>query len=218
MTTSELPTKKRVIKSLNHRHRQVAINQATGMNQTDAYLAVYHCDYETAKQQSSILNTTNPLFKDYLNTLIERKESLALDKITETMLSKSEKRQILATFARAQLADLLDDNGQIKLDKNSPAMKALKEYSSRTKLDKGGNPIVSKHVKLIDAITAIQEDNKMSGDYAPTRHQVAKAVQINVSVVDKTRRLHQEAVTLGSGDDVQPTCNLITEGEDYATE
>jgi hypothetical protein len=178
------------------------------MNQTDAYLAVYHCDYETAKQQASILNTTNPLFKDYLNTLIERKESLALEKITETMLSKQEKRQLLATFARAQLADLLDDNGNINLDKNSPAMKALKEYSSKVRLDKQGNPIVSKHVKLIDAITAIQEDNKMSGDYAPTKHQVAKAVQINVSVVDKSKRANQGAVTLGSGGED----NLLLEG------
>lgn len=134
------------------------------------------------------------------------------------MLSKSEKRQILATFARAQLADLLDDTGQIKLDKNSPAMKALKEYSSRVKLDKEGNPIVNKYIKMLDPLAAIQEDNKMSGDYAPTKHQVAKAVQINVSVVDKTKRTNNGAVTLGSGDEVQPTCNLITEGEDYATE
>uniref|UniRef100_A0A6M3JNI1 Putative terminase n=1 Tax=viral metagenome TaxID=1070528 RepID=A0A6M3JNI1_9ZZZZ len=197
MTTQTKPQ----VKRFNHRHKQVAINQASGMNQTDAYLAVYHCDYETAKQQASILNVTNPLFKDYLNTLIERKESLALEKITETMLSKQEKRQLLATFARAQLADLLDDNGNIKLDKNSPAMKALKEYSSRVKLDKEGNPIVNKHIKMLDPLAAIQEDNKMSGDYAPTKHQVAKAVQINVSVVDKTSKGKQEAVTLGSGDD-----------------
>jgi hypothetical protein len=145
---------------------------------------------------------SNASVQDYYASLLERKESLALEKITEKMLSKSEKRQILATIARAQLADLLDDDGNLKLDKNSPAAKALKEYSSKVKLDKEGNPIVSKHVKLIDPITAIQEDNKMSGDYAPTKHQIAKAVQINVCVVDKSKRGSNEGVTsiTGAGD------------------
>ena len=197
MTTKAVQHDKR----FNHRHKQVAINQASGMNQTDAYLAVYHCDYETAKRQSCVLNTTNRLFKDYLNTLIERKESLALEKITEKMLSKTEKRQILATIARAQLADLLDDDGNLKLDKNSPAAKALKEWHQKVRADKDGNSQVSQSLKLLDPITAIQEDNKMSGDYAPTKHQVAKAVQINVSVVDKTSKGKQGAVTLGSGAD-----------------
>jgi hypothetical protein len=126
---------------------------------------------------------------------------LSLDKITEKMLSKTEKRQILATIARAQLADLLDDEGNLKLDKTSPAAKALKEWHRKERADKDGNSQVSQSLKLLDPITAIQEDNKMSGDYAPTKHQVAKAVQINVSVVDKSKRGSNEGVTAITGAD-----------------
>ena len=176
---------------LNARQRQFVINYASGMTQSEAYIqAGYSVDPKlgSASDCASRLMTSNASVKDYYTSLLERQESLALVEGVEKLLSKSEKRQILATFARAQLADLLDDNGQVKLDKNSPAMKALKEYSSRTKLDKEGNPIVNKYIKMLDPLAAIQEDNKMSGDYAPSRHQVAKAVQINVSVVDKTRK------------------------------
>ncbi len=190
------------VKRFNHRHKQVAINQASGMNQTDAYLAVYHCDYETAKRQSSVLNTTNYLFKDYLNTLIERKNSLALDKIVDDVMQPAEVKARLSELARANLVDFLDDNGQPKLSKDTPHHSAAKEYSSRTKLDRDGNPIISKSIKLTDQIEALRELAKIHGMYAPTKHQVAKAVQINVSEVDKTSKGKQGAVTLGSGGEV----------------
>ena len=197
MTTETKPYSKP--RPLNSRQRQFCINYMSGMTQTEAYIQAGY-PAVAAKENASRLMLSNAHVKAYCGRLAKRQESLALAEGAEKLLSKSEKRQILATFARAQLAELLDDTGNIKLDKSSPSMKALKEYSSKSKLDKQGNPIVSKHVKLIDAITAIQEDNKMSGDYAPTKHQVAKAVQINVSVVDKTKRGNQEGVTAITGD------------------
>ncbi len=184
MTTSSLIINKR---PLNHRQKQVAINMASGMSGMDAYLNVYHCDPETAKRQSSVLNTSNCEFKAYLNDLLERKTQVSLAKQAETVLSKNEKRQILATIARAQLTDLLDDNGKIKLDKRSPAAKALKEWYSREGFDREGNPTLTSSMKLIDPIAAIVEDNKMSGDYAPTKHMVAQRVQFEISLVDKKR-------------------------------
>ena len=111
-----------------------------------------------------------------------------LAQIESQLLSKSEKRTILANIARAQLIDLIDDDGNLKVNKNSPAVKALKEYYRKVRLDRDGNPIVTSSAKLLDPLAAIMEDNKMTGDYAPTKSMHAHRVQFDINLVERRKR------------------------------
>ena len=155
------------------------------MNQTEAYEAVYGKDdnyFNLAQRASNLFNNVN--FKAEL----ERLQNNQLEAVSAQVLSKSEKRQILATFARAQLIDLIDDNGVPKINKNLAAAKALKEWYRKERYDREGNPIVISSLKMIDPITAIMEDNKMTGDYAPSKHMVASRIQFDINLVEKGRR------------------------------
>ncbi len=178
-------------KRLNTRQHLFALNLFKGMSQTDAYLnagykvsrdiaAVNACDLVKNPQVSSflaLLTATNKA--EILKTTVKDVEN--------AVLSRDEKRGILATIARAQLSDLLDDSGQLKINKKSPAMKALKEWYHRTRVDQDGNPVTTRSAKLLDPITAIAEDNKMMGHYAPSRHEVAQATLVNIRIVRRDK-------------------------------
>ena len=168
-------------RKLNSRHKLVLMNSLKGMNQTESYEAVYGHTIGVQQRASELFR--NVVFKREL----ERLQNRQLEAVASQVLSKTEKRQILATIARAQLTDMLDDEGNIKLDKNSPTTKALKEWYRRQRTDRDGNPITTSSVKLLDPITAIMEDNKMTGDYAPSKHLVAKRVQFDVNLVEKRK-------------------------------
>lgn len=154
---------------------------------TDAYIKAGYSSVD-AGANSSQLFATNHSVQAYYNELVERKANLSLAAAESLLLSKSEKRQLLAAFARAQLTDLITDDGQIRLDKKSPAARALKEFYRKDRLDRFGNPVTTSSLKLIDPIAAIIEDNKMTGDYAPSKHLVAQKVSFEVSLVDKGRK------------------------------
>jgi len=155
------------------------------MSQTDAYLnAGYNCESrEVAHTDASALISSSKV-----SSFLAAHQTKQLTAVESAVLSKSEKRQLLAAFARAQLIDLLDDSGQIKLNKKSPAAKALKEWYRKERLDRDGNPVVTSSLKLLDPITAIMEDNKMMGDYAPSKHLVAQRIQFDVQLVDRGKR------------------------------
>jgi len=154
------------------------------MSQTDAYL---NAGYKTETREIAAVGAYDLLKKPYINSFLESHRSKQLAKVEDNLLSKSEKRQILANFARAQLIDLIDDNGKAKVDKNSSAAKALKEWYRREKTDKDGNPIVTSSLKMIDPLAAIMEDNKMTGDYAPTKSLIASRVQFEVRLIERNK-------------------------------
>jgi len=166
---------------LNSRQKLVLINALKGMNQTDAYEAVYGLNPNSYTIASELFR------KPHFKAELERLQDKQIEIVNAQVLSKSEKRQILASFARAQLIDLIDENGQVKLDKKSPAAKALKEWYRREKTDKDGNPIVTSSLKMIDPLTAIMEDNKMTGDYAPTKSLIASRVQFEVRMIERNK-------------------------------
>jgi len=158
------------------------------MNQTDAYLVVYGCDYVTAKQQSSILNTTNQAFKDYLNELIRRKEDIALATITETIMQPHEVKARLSELARANLIDFIDEDGKVKLSKDTPHHSAAKKYYRKHRMDRNGNPVETSEIALVDQIEALRELAKIHGLYAPSKHMIAQKVQFEVSLVERGKR------------------------------
>lgn len=148
------------------------------MSQTDAYL---NAGYSTTRAMATVC-ASDLLTKPNVSSFLDTHRNKQLATVESQLLSKAEKRQILASFARAQLTDLIDDNGNIKLDKTSS--KALKEYYKKVRLDRDGNPITTSSIKLIDPISAIMEDNKMTGDYAPSK-SINAQVSFNVKMVEK---------------------------------
>ena len=172
---------------LNSRQRLVLINALKGMNQTDAYEAVYGSNPNSYTLASELFR------KPHFKAELDKHLSGQLQTVNAQVLSKSEKRQILATFARAQLIDLIDDNGVPKIDRKSPAAKALKEWYRKERYDKEGNSVVTSSLKMLDPITAIMEDNKMTGDYAPSKHMVAQRIQFEVTMVERGKRGEDEA-------------------------
>ena len=157
------------------------------MSQTQAYINAGYSNV-LAKANASILVNTNEYVKAYYNQLCERRDNITLAKVTETVLSATEKRSILAEIARAQLSDFQDQDGEPLLSKDTPQGRAVREYYHRRRVDKDGNPIVTKSIKLINPIEAIQEDNKMAGDYAPSKHLIAQKVTFEIEQVDKRKR------------------------------
>lgn len=173
----------------NSRQKQVALNVFCGLNQTEAYEKVYGPNTNNRFLASQLLTT--PHVKEYLDSLNRRREAVVLAnktlETTETILTKNEKRAILAEIARARLVDFTKD-GEPVLSGGTPNARAAREYYHRRRIDSNGNPIITKNIKLIDPIAAIAEDNKMSGDYAPSKHLVAQRVVFEINQVERKKR------------------------------
>ena len=181
MKPSILPSKQH---GLNSRQYRFCLNVLQGMSNTDAYLQAGYDVSRSVAGPNSFQLVNNPKIVSFLASYQEKAMTTAQD----SMLSKGEKRTILANIARAQLIDLIDDDGNLKVNKNSPAVKALKEYYRKTRLDRDGNPIITSSAKLLDPLAAIMEDNKMTGDYAPTKSMHAHRVQFDVNLVERGKR------------------------------
>jgi len=159
------------------------------MSQTDAYIKA---GYNVADRSIAAINASQllalPNVSYELDRLNAKRQEIIVSNEINNCLSKEEKRTILAEIARANLVDFQDDDGTPKLDKDTPHNKAAREYYHRVKYDRDGQPIITKSIKLTDAIEAIREDNKMTGDYAPSKHMVAQKVVFEIEQVDKKKR------------------------------
>jgi len=154
---------------INHRQRTVILNVIAGMNQTEAYERAYGPNPNSRFLASQLLNT--PHIKAELERYQDRKADVIIaNDVNNLIASPQERKQILTELLRAQLVDFQDNEGQPKLDKDTPNHRAAKEYYHRQKFDKFGNPIITRSIKLSDPIAAIQELNKMDGAYAPSKH------------------------------------------------
>ena len=153
-------------------------NILSGMTQHDAYVNAY----DSQNMLPNVIDVKASELMDNGNVKVRVLE-LRNMAATPTVLSIQEKRDILANIARSQLQDFLDENGNVKLNKTS---RALKEYYVKERKDKHGNTIKSSSVKIIDAIQAIAEDNKMAGHYAPSKHLIGN-VDLTPELIDKTR-------------------------------
>ena len=154
-------------------------NLLSGMTQREAYI---QAGYSQNQAIESIDCNASQLAAD--TKILHRITELRNMAATPAVLSAQEKRQILADIARANLTDFIDENGQVRL--NSKSSRALKEYYIKTRVDKFGNPIKTSSVKIIDAIQAIAEENKMAGHYAPSKHLIGN-VDLTPELIDKTR-------------------------------
>lgn len=170
---------------LNSRQHRFCLNILAGMPPQEAYInAGYSSHPGNLTGAPYQIVSDNPSVKAFLDEKRRLKEQIVLANSVNdtTTLSQTEKRQLLANFARAQLTDLIDEDDVPKLNRDSLAAKALKEYEV-IPTQHG----TRKRIKLADPIAAIQEDNKMMGHYAPSKHLVAKKVQLEITHVKKVR-------------------------------
>jgi hypothetical protein len=135
----------------------------------------------------------NPTIKAELERLYSLQKEKALAIVTETVMAPLERRQRLSEIARGRLVDFQDEGGEPRLDKNTPNNGAAREYSTRVRSDKEGSTTISKTVKLNNPVEAIQELNKMGGDYAPSKHLVGHKVVFEVIHVDKRKQGEETA-------------------------
>ena len=185
---------------LNARQRHFAVNYASGMTQSEAYIqAGYNVDPElgSASDCASRLMQSNASVKAYYNQLMERKASVVVKSNAETIASPLERKAILSEILRARLIDFIGGDGQPKLSRDTPNNRAAKEFYHKRRTDRRGNPIITKSIKLTDPIAAIQELNKMEGSYAPSKHMIAQRVQFEVRMVAKPLLQEEDAVTAG---------------------
>ena len=175
---------KRQPQLLNSRQRQFAINYASGMTLTNAYIKAGYSEIE-AGANSATLFSENQSVKALYNDIVRRKEELALAKITETVMQPQEIKARLSELARANLVDFLDPSGRPKLSKDVPHHAAAKKYYRKSRIDRFGNPVETSEIALVDQIEALRELAKIHGMYAPEKYMVAK--KVIVEMVDKRR-------------------------------
>jgi len=198
MTTQPKPYPKAT--KLNARQHQVAINIASGMGQGISYQIVYHCDHRTAIERASQLLATNTIFKATVERLKKRKEELSLAKMAEDIMSPHERKTRLSEIARARLVEFQGEDGTPKLTKDTPNNAAAKEFYHKSRVDRDGNPIITRSIKLTDPIAAIQELNKMDGSYAPSRYLVAGKHRVVIEYAKKPIVEEEEGTVTAEGE------------------
>ena len=95
----------------------------------------------------------------------ERLKELQVKAEDAAVMSVVERKRKLSIIGRAELIDFMQDDEPV-LSKNTPNHAAAEEYSVSTRYAKNGDPIVTRSVKLLNPVSAIQELNKMEKIYS----------------------------------------------------
>ncbi len=164
---------------LTPKQENFARNLFSGMSQRDAYI---QAGYSSNNSLAVIDEHSCKLAaKDNIKIRIAELKTSAVDKSVMTVI---ERKKRLSELGRADLTDFMDTEGEPKLDKTVPNHTAASEYYIKTKIDKYGNPIVTKSIKLRDQIAAIQELNKMEKIYSDGV-TLQDNRQVNIYTTDK---------------------------------
>ena len=185
--TTAIKTKRKP-QELNSRQRQFAINYASGtMTMTEAYIKSGYSPVEAGSCAATLFNG-NASLQAYYNQLVKRKENIALAQITETIMQPHEVKARLSELARANLVDFIDEDGRVRLSKDTPHNSAAKKYYRKRRIDRNGNPIETSEIALVDQIEALRELAKIHGLYAPSRQMIAQKVQFEISFEPRRKR------------------------------
>lgn len=90
-------------------------------------------------------------------------KQLKLEAWRANMLTREEKRSLLARIARTPVTEIVGQNGAV-IEENADLVQEI-----QTSVDKDGMPVTK--VKLPAKLEAIKIDNAMTGDNAPEEHQ-----------------------------------------------
>ena len=154
---------------LNSRQHRFVINLFQGMTAQEAYEKAGYSTTQGNLNCSPYILQNDPRVSKAIQDLRTKKEAVVLVAETDnnilTALTKAEKRAILADVLR---------NGQ-----------PTTETHYNRKIE--GKPGITATMTRRDIIEAIREDNKMSGDYAPSKHLVAQRVVWDIEFKPKNK-------------------------------
>lgn len=161
------------------------------MTQTDAYInAGYIVPRDVAEAASSRLLSKGKVCYA-LDQLKQRQVDATLKTAvavqTNKIADKAEIAEVMSQLLRGDLRDFQDASGSPTVTKDTINALAAKELYHRTRLDRDGNPIVTKSLKLYDRIEAGRELSKLYGHYAPEKKLVAQRVEFIVTHAKMTR-------------------------------
>lgn len=168
------------MKDLTQKQETFCLNMFEGMSQREAWIQAGYSNKYPVKiiDENACRLAAKSKIKARLAEL--RKSASSPFVATET-----ERKERLSEFIRANIADFISEDGQVKVNKNSPHYGAVSEYE--VKRTKHG---YNKSLKLHNPISAIAELNRMEHIYeAPPSVNQDNRV-INIIVMDeKTKEL-----------------------------
>ena len=187
----------------------------TGINQREAYQkAGYACNSSLVVIDSNASRLANS------EKVLARLAELNTKAESASVMSVLERKQRLTEIARANLTQFMElgkDGSWVNLGPETPNPGAIQEIHSRTEYDKDTDTnTVYTSVKLHDPIRAIQELNKMEGNYAPVKTDLTSGGEplkitpiyqiINIETQNVLTRIQN-----GERTDVEANNNLPTE-------
>jgi phage terminase small subunit len=122
-------------------------------------------------------------------------------KLQKQIMSVTERKERLSEFAKANLVDFLDENGDPELDESIKGHGAVAEYNVKTRtITVGDNPIkeVTKTIKLRDPIASIDLLNKMDKLYSEGSQVNIDNRKIEITVVSEKAKELTEAIMQGA--------------------
>jgi phage terminase small subunit len=150
------------VKTLNPSERKFAEQYLATGNATQSYIDAYP---KVKNRATAAVLASRVLKKVKVSTYIKQVQDRATD---ETIMSVIERKQRLTTIGRAKITDFVTPGGNIEFDPDSPTAGAVGEYKiSEFQGGKDGRAtMLTKDIKLLPAITAIDTLNKMEGIYS----------------------------------------------------
>ena len=175
-------------KKLTQKQEGFCLNYIKLQNATQAAIVAGYS--KRTAQAISAENLSKPLIAARISELRKKTEDA-------TIMSVIERKQRLSEIARASLPDFMElgqDGSWVNIGPETAGKAAIQEIHSRTEYDKDtAAPTVYTSVKLHDPIKAIQELNKMGGNYPKedatpvnvtiNNRQEVRVVQFNANTV-----------------------------------
>jgi len=150
---------------LKNQRQEIFCNEYFKSGNATASAVIAKYSVKTAKSIGSRLLT----FVNIQKRLAELRQK-AEDSSVMTVI---ERKQRLSEIGRGNLIDFIGPDGDpVPLNRELPNSRALTEYSIITTKTKSGNIMTTRTVKLHNPVAAIAELNKLSGDYAPEKHEL----------------------------------------------
>ena len=147
--------------NLTQRQEAFTLNLFKGLTQRESWIqAGYSSNYALSNVDRNacvMANTTK---------IKQRLEELRVEARTADVADFQERQRILSEITRATIPDYVTEEG-IKVNKQSPNVRAVSEITTRTKIfRRNGEPVNITNLKLHNPISAIDLLNKMDGLYS----------------------------------------------------
>jgi hypothetical protein len=113
---------------------------------------------------------------------------------TSAIADANERREILSEILRADLTDFTGANGDVELTKDTPNRRAASALSVTRRVNRDGEEVVTRRLKLHDKLQAADILNKMDRLYTPEQ-QTFNDVKIMI-VHDAPRELSKSEKAL----------------------